>query len=195
MDQIICYQLNQQPQVIENAWQVFRVSDVLSSNDIELLPLPNSGQWIIPFTYWKLHSQDANLLAKAMAGDVAIYFTAEDDVLLDFNLIDAGKKAWAFIAVDFPIFRDGRGFSTAALLRDRLAWNGPLWAIGDVLVDQLIQLARVGFDHFLLRSDQEVQIGLKQFSCFSVALQNCWRGHRAQSSVGLGKDRANLVTS
>ena len=41
------------------------------------------------------------------------------------------------IAVDFPSFRDGRGYSLAYLLRVRLGWSGELRAVGDVLRDQL----------------------------------------------------------
>jgi len=50
--------------------------------------------------------------------------------------------------------------------------------IGDVLIDQLLQSARVGFDAFELRSDQNLYIGLKQFDLFSVTTQNSWRDTR-----------------
>jgi uncharacterized protein (DUF934 family) len=79
----------------------------------------------------------------------------------------------------FPIFRDGRSFSTAALLRDRFEWKDEIRAIGDVLIDQLLQGALVGFDAFELRNDQNLDIGLKQFDLFSVATQNSWRNLRS----------------
>jgi uncharacterized protein (DUF934 family) len=60
----------------------------------------------------------------------------------------------ALIAVDFPAFKDGRGFSTATLLRTRYNFAGDLRAIGDVLIDQLFYLRRVGFSSFALRADQ-----------------------------------------
>jgi uncharacterized protein (DUF934 family) len=41
------------------------------------------------------------------------------------------------IAIDFPSFNDGRGYSTAAVLRSRYQYGGDLRAIGDVLIDQL----------------------------------------------------------
>lgn len=59
------------------------------------------------------------------------------------------------IAVDFPNFRDGRGYSTAMLLRTRYGYRGDLRAIGDVLIDQLFYLRRVGFSSFALRGDQD----------------------------------------
>ena len=83
------------------------------------------------------------------------------------------------MAAHFPIFRDGRSFSTAALLRDRFDWQGEIRAIGDVLIDQLLQGARVGFDSFALRPDQNIDVALKQFDVFSFTTQNSWRGNRS----------------
>jgi uncharacterized protein (DUF934 family) len=83
------------------------------------------------------------------------------------------------VGAHFPIFRDGRSFSTAALLRDRFAWESEVRAIGDVLIDQLLQGARVGFDAFELRPDQNIDVALKQFNLFSVTSQNSWRDQRA----------------
>jgi len=63
------------------------------------------------------------------------------------------------IAVRFPSFGDGRGYSIAALLR-RGGYRADLRAIGDVLVDQLHMLRRVGFTSFALRVDQAEQDAL-----------------------------------
>ena len=87
------------------------------------------------------------------------------------------------MAAHFPIFRDGRSFSTAAILRDRLGWNKEIRMIGDVLIDQLLQGARVGFDSFELRQDQDLAVAQKQFDLFSVTKQNSWRGKRTAISV------------
>ncbi len=54
----------------------------------------------------------------------------------------------ALIAVAFPAFNDGRGFSHATLLRERLAYTGELRAVGDVLIDQVPLMLRTGFDSF-----------------------------------------------
>lgn len=50
------------------------------------------------------------------------------------------------IAVSFPRYTDGRGYSQAQLLRRRYGWTGELHAIGHVLVDQVGFMARAGFD-------------------------------------------------
>ena len=81
------------------------------------------------------------------------------------------------------MFRDGRGYSTAALLRQRFGWDGELRAIGDVLIDQLIYLSRVGYDSFALRDDQDIAIGLKQLDLFTVTSQNSWRAKRSIAEV------------
>jgi len=57
------------------------------------------------------------------------------------------------ITVNFDKLGDGRGYSIAAVLR-RNGYRGDLRATGDVLVDQLHMLRRVGFSSFELRADQ-----------------------------------------
>ncbi|MDU0307349.1 DUF934 domain-containing protein [Rhizobium sp. 10PS4] len=52
------------------------------------------------------------------------------------------------IAVAFPAFNDGRAFSHASLLRQRLGYTNELRAVGDVLIDQVPLMLRVGIDSF-----------------------------------------------
>ena len=54
------------------------------------------------------------------------------------------------IAIDFPVFHDGRGLSLAVLLRSRIGFAGELRAVGDVHPDLIHYLRRCGFDSFLL---------------------------------------------
>jgi uncharacterized protein (DUF934 family) len=61
------------------------------------------------------------------------------------------------IALRFPVFTDGRAYSQARLLRQRLGYRGELRAIGDVQRDQIAYMARCGFNSFLLRADQEAE--------------------------------------
>jgi uncharacterized protein (DUF934 family) len=72
------------------------------------------------------------------------------------------------IAIDFPSFRDGRGYSQAYLLRTRLGWAGELRAIGDVLRDQLGHMRQCGFDSFAVREDKSVEDALKGLVGLSV---------------------------
>lgn len=75
------------------------------------------------------------------------------------------------ITVAFPSFTDGRGYSIARLLRERLNFRGELRAVGEILRDQLFYLARCGFDSFALRDDQDVGEALKAFADFSEVYQ------------------------
>jgi uncharacterized protein (DUF934 family) len=52
------------------------------------------------------------------------------------------------VAVEFPAFGDGRGFSWARMLRTRLGYRGEVRAVGAFIFDQLNYLVRVGFDAF-----------------------------------------------
>ena len=67
------------------------------------------------------------------------------------------------IAIRFPVFTDGRGYSLARLLRGRHGYAGELRAVGDVLRDQLYFLQRAGFDSFALRADQPAEEALAAF--------------------------------
>jgi uncharacterized protein (DUF934 family) len=70
--------------------------------------------------------------------------------------IEAGEDARALIPyldrlalveIDFPRFRDGRGYSSARILREA-GYKGEIRASGDVLVDQVLFMRRCGFDSF-----------------------------------------------
>jgi uncharacterized protein (DUF934 family) len=76
------------------------------------------------------------------------------------------------VAIRFPHFTDGRGYSTARLLRERYGYAGELRATGDVARDQLFCLSRVGFDTFELREGEDVGAALAAFGDFSEAYQS-----------------------
>ena len=70
------------------------------------------------------------------------------------------------IDLHFPKFTDGRAYSQAFLLRRRLGFTGEIRATGDVLVDQLVQLQRAGFDSAVLRHDTGADVIARQFARF-----------------------------
>lgn len=63
----------------------------------------------------------------------------------------------AAIALEFPVFKDGRSFSWARLLRERFGYKGEIRAVGHFLYDQLAFLVRVGFDAFDVRQDFRIE--------------------------------------
>ena len=72
----------------------------------------------------------------------------------------------ARIELNFPKFTDGRAFSQAFLLRRRLGFKGEICATGDVLVDQLAQMERSGFDVAVLRADQRMDIAQRVLAAY-----------------------------
>lgn len=124
------------------------------------------------------HAPDGGLvlpLALALAqgehlralGRVGVWLAPADDPALAVPLFGA----ITLIGVQFPKFTDGRGYSSAVLLRTRLGWRGELRALGDVLQDQLFALRRVGFDSFALRADRDPVAALAAFGTFSGVYQ------------------------
>ncbi len=77
----------------------------------------------------------------------------------------------ARIDLHFPKFTDGRAYSQAFLLRRRLGFTGEIRATGDVLVDQLVQMQRCGFDAAVLRADQNIAHAQRQFDRFGSYYQ------------------------
>ncbi|QPC99417.1 DUF934 domain-containing protein [Qipengyuania soli] len=62
----------------------------------------------------------------------------------------------ALVEVNFPAFGDGRGYSSARILREA-GFTGELRAVGDVLVDQIAYMRRCGFDAF--EPDKQLDMG------------------------------------
>ena len=77
----------------------------------------------------------------------------------------------ALIAIEFPRFTDGRGYSIARLLRDRYKFTGELRAVGWVLRDNLNYMERCGFDAFELQPGKRLESALQAFSEFSTTYQ------------------------
>lgn len=75
------------------------------------------------------------------------------------------------IAIEFPGFKDGRGYTTARLLRERFGYRGELRAVGDVLRDQLYFMERCGFDAYELKVGKDIEGALQAFGEFSVTYQ------------------------
>jgi uncharacterized protein (DUF934 family) len=77
----------------------------------------------------------------------------------------------ALIVVQFEKSGDGRGFSQAQLLRQRIGYAGELRAGGAVKRDHLYLLARCGFDAFDLEAGEDLEAARAQLERYSVAYQ------------------------
>jgi uncharacterized protein (DUF934 family) len=103
----------------------------------------------------------------ARAGRVGVRLRPEQEAKLVADLV----PELSLIAIEFPAFKDGRGYTTGRLLRERLGFRGELRAVGDVLRDQLYYMERCGFTAFELKAGKDIEGALKAFEEFSVTYQ------------------------
>lgn len=82
----------------------------------------------------------------------------------------------ALVAIEFPAFKDGRGLSSAHLLRGRYKFTGEVRAVGSVLEDQVFFMLRCGFDAFALRHAQAEAAFAKAAKTFSQQYQGAADG-------------------
>lgn len=158
-------QLIKNDQLIDDNWQVISLADEATLDDAAALPIP-AGPVLIPAAAW-LAQRDALRARAADQGDIAVSlaptFRVED--------IADDVQRFAMIAVEFPKFIDGRGYSTARLLRERYAYRGELRAVGNIGRDQLFYLRRVGFDAFLIPQEQNAGAALQSLNDFPEVYQ------------------------
>ena len=118
---------------------------------------------LVPLALWK--NERAALLARTAPIGVRLEPNDEPAEL-------AGDVSHlAVIAIDFPKFTDGRGYSIARLLRERYGYRGKLRAVGDVLHDQLFYMLRCGFDSFAVKHQESIADALAAYRVFSDGYQ------------------------
>lgn len=123
------------------------------------------------------------------AGDVILSLTrfqAEGDALLSSNSRKVGVRIesneevealaydlprLAVVAVAFPKFRDGRAYTSARLLRERLNYAGEVRAVGDVLQEQASFMVRCGIDAFVPADGATPEAWSKAISRFRHVFQ------------------------
>jgi uncharacterized protein (DUF934 family) len=94
-----------------------------------------------------------------------------DQNVFDFAPQIASRAVQTIVLV-LPKFTDGRAYSQAVTIRKRLRFKGQLKIVGDVLVDQVLALARLGFDQIELRHDQSLQVAQQSLLRFSGFYQD-----------------------
>ena len=99
-------------------------------------------------------------------GDAHVLVLANDADPFEVSLVGITR-----VDLDFPNFTDGRAFSQAFLLRRRLGFTGDIRATGDVLIDQLVQMARSGFTSAVLAEGLSADAAERQFARYSAFYQ------------------------
>lgn len=144
--------------IVQDDWNIVHLAE---GDTPETFSVP-AGKTVVPLKVW-LAQRDA----LSQRNDIAVWIASDErpEVLKE----DVAKLL--LIAVDFPKFMDGRGYSIAYNLRSRLGFAGELRAIGDVLRDQLFYMQRVGFNAFAVRADKNIHDALKGLTDFSEPYQ------------------------
>lgn len=148
-------------QVVQDDWTILQVQEGESPDSVAIA----SGKIIVPLAVWQ-----AQRSIIGTRSDVGVWLASDERPETLKNDI----AALPIIAVDFPKFADGRGYSIAYNLRARLGFTGELRAIGDVLRDQLFYMQRVGFNAFATRPDRNIHDALKGLTDFSDSYQTSW---------------------
>jgi len=143
------------------------------SGDTATLP-PDAPHWLIPLALWLAHD-----LAhwQTRQHPLALLLPPDADLTALFKhspLIELQKNV-NLIAIDFPAYTDGRGYSLAQLLREPHGWQGELRAVGDVMIDTMHYLARCGFDSFLVKPGHDAQQALAALATFTRHYQRTYR--------------------
>lgn len=126
-------------------------------------PLPDGAAAIVSLERWK--SERDRLARRNLPMGVRLESRDRPEA------IAGDLPRLALIALDFPNLNDGRAFSVARLLRERYGYRGELRAVGQVLRDQLFQMARCGFESFELRDSGDPDDVLAAFSELTVFYQ------------------------
>lgn len=126
------------------------------------LPDSLSGKTLVPLALWLANRQQ--LAGNPQAG---VWIDSDEEVE---RLADAVGQL-DLIAINFPVFNDGRSFSTARLLRDRYGYRGELRAIGSFIRDQLFYLQRCGVNSFQFSADIDLEDAMNSFNDFSEIYQ------------------------
>ncbi len=122
-----------------------------------------AGDMIVPWARWQAEREQLldhdGRLGVRLKGDDPLEELAPD------------LEHLSCVALEFPVFKDGRCYSFARLLRERYDFRGDLRAVGDVLIDQVFFMHRCGINVLELREDQDSDAALAAFNRFTVFYQ------------------------
>ena len=142
-------------QVIDDTW-------VIIDKDFEgVLPM---AKVLLPMQYYLDKRDSLNLMC------AGLWIDSEEEV----EAIGLDANMFPLIAVNFPSFVDGRGFSIGRLLKERYGFTGQLRAIGNAIQDQLFYLKRCGFTSFDLKDGTDLEAACHSLNDFDVSYQSAY---------------------
>ena len=137
--------------VVDDQWQVLE-------KDATDIP---SGPVIVPFALWE--SQREQLSGREQLG---VWLDSDQSP----KLIADDLSQFAVVALNFPAFTDGRGFTYGRELREQHNYSGEIRAIGDFMRDQLFYLQRCGFDAYAIENT-DIDAAVASLTVFSDTYQ------------------------
>ena len=151
--------------VAENSWQAV-------ADDAETVP---DGPVILGLARWRrdraaLSARNTPLGIRLKSAELAGEIAGDLD-------------RFALVALEFPVFRDGRAFSTARELRERYGFTGEIRALGHVLPDQYAFLVRTGFTSVEVADTANLASWRHALSEISVAYQTVLDGDTPLSNL------------
>ncbi len=132
--------------IVQDQWQLVEDAE-------QALP---DGDIIVPLALWQ--AQKDALIARG--GNLGVWLDSNEGP----EEISADLARFSIVAIRFPAFADGRGYSYARLLRERYGYENDIRAIGDVMQDQLFYMQRCGFSSFALKEGRDVAAALASFN-------------------------------
>ncbi|MGD9869021.1 MAG: DUF934 domain-containing protein [Hyphomicrobiales bacterium] len=156
---------------------VIRNGEIVADDWVRLedeAPLPDAGDVILPLA--RLEPEADSIARRSGRTGVALPNSADpEDIAALLPLLD-------LVAVQFPVFTDGRAYSQARVLRRRFGYEGEIRATGNVLADQAAFMLRVGIDSFETDGRQPLETWRQALHAVTLAYQ---RGYRDRPDLAI----------
>ena len=146
-------------QIIDDPWQILKLAE---GESVESVALPDAPV-LLPLAVWL--ARKAEIISRG--GPIGVWLESSEDP----QAIAGDLEHFAVIGVNFPKFTDGRGYSSARLLRERYGYQGEIRALGDVLQDQLFFMKRCGIDAYAVLEGKNIEQALAGLLDFSETYQ------------------------
>ncbi|MGB7180736.1 MAG: DUF934 domain-containing protein [Burkholderiaceae bacterium] len=162
--------------IVKDSWKIFDgdASGIIAADKC-LLPV---GELLAQGGVWINHAKQ-----------VGVVLTPVDDP----TSLTPYLTRLTLVAIHFTALTDGRGYSQARLLRQRVGYTGDLRAVGQIGADQVLPLTRCGFTEFELADEQTAVTALQLITLHTPAYQSAVVNTNIVPLPGI--DRARALTA
>ena len=157
MDDKISPILIKNNQIVKDEWVLISQEEIFDENKY-----CEEQNLILPLSFWL-----TNRSFFIQHSNIGVWINSDEDP----SRIGSDCNQIPLIAINFPIFTDGRGYSAAKILRDNFNFRGELRAIGDILCDQMYFYRKCGFTSYSVRGDTDPKKAIRSLNDFSMNYQ------------------------